>query len=120
MLSFLWGLAQGTLGVPLTSPYIGKWSGAAYPLYTFRTGRGLLQGSSTCGGLEDLEVECGDDGSGHIVVDVLLGLHHRCQVQQRDDSNYLLGVPSDLKSSQDGAEGRGVAVVPTYVVWSGS
>ena len=39
MLSFLWGLAQGTLGVPLTSPYIGKWSGAAYTLYTFRTGQ---------------------------------------------------------------------------------
>ena len=45
-------------------------------------------------------------GSGHVVVDVLLGLHHRCQVQQRGDSNDLLGVPSDLKSSQDGAEGR--------------
>ena len=74
----------------------------------------------TCGGLEDLEVECGDDGSGHIVVDLLLGLHHRCQVQQRDDSNDLLGVPSDLKSSQDGAEGRGVAEVPPSVVWRGS
>ena len=120
MLSFLWGLIQGTLGVPLTSPYIGKWSGAAYTLYTFRTGQGLLQGSSTCGGLEDLEVECVDDGSGHIVVDVLLGLHHRCQVQQRGDSNDFLGVPIDLNSSQDGAEGRGVAEVPPSVVWIGS
>ena len=32
-------------------------------------------------------------GSGHIVVDVLLGLHHRCQVQQGDDSNDLFEVP---------------------------
>ena len=54
---------------------------------------GLLQGSSTCGGLEDLEVECGDDGSGHIVVDVLLELHYRCQLQQRGDSNDLFEVP---------------------------
>ena len=29
---------------------------------------------------EDLEVECGDDGSGHDVVIVLPGLHQRCQV----------------------------------------
>ena len=60
------------------------------------------------------------NGSGRVVVDMLLGLHHRCQVQQRGVSNDLLGVPSDLKSSQDGAEGRGVAWVPTSVVWSGS
>ena len=69
MLSFLWRLAQGTLGVPLISRYIGKWSGAAYTLYTFTTGQGLLHGPNQPVEVsEDLEVEYGDDGSGHVVV----------------------------------------------------
>ena len=45
-------------------------------------------------------------GSGHIVVDVLSVLHHYHQVLVEVSVDVLLGVPSDFKGSQDGAEGR--------------
>ena len=94
MLSFLWGLAQGTLGVPLTSPYIGKWSGAAYTLYTFRTRQDYSKEVQPVEWSHQKTFgEVWRHGSGHVVVDVLLGLHHRCQVQQGDDSNDLFEVP---------------------------
>ena len=44
-------------------------------------------------------------GSGHIVVDVLSVLHHCHQALVEVSVDVLLGVPSDFKGSQDGAEG---------------
>ena len=44
-------------------------------------------------------------GSGQIVVDVLSVLHQCHQVLVEVSVDVLLGVPSDLKGSQDGAEG---------------
>ena len=83
--------------MPLTSPYIGKWSGAAYTLYTFRTGQDYFNDLiNLWSGVTRRPLErCGD-----MAVAMLLKccLYYHChQVPVEVSVDALLGVPCDVK-----------------------
>ena len=98
MLSFLRGLAQGTLGVPLTSSYIGKWSSAAYTLYTFRSGQDYFMDliNLWSGGTRRPWKRCGEMAVAMMLLKCCLYYHCRQVPTAQETAEDLLEVPSDV------------------------
>ena len=100
MLSFLWGLTQGTPSVPLDSPYIGNGQvlPTDYTLYTFRSGQDYFMDliNLWSGGTRRPWERCRD-----MAVAMLLKwcLYYHCrQVPTAEETaEDLLEVPSDVK-----------------------